>query len=125
MRLESSIVGCTLINDTYNSDVASLDIALDFLTRRPNCEGRSKTLILSDILQTGLPSHELYSKVADLIAQRGIDHLIGIGEEITQQQACFQTNEKHFFPTTKALLQSGLLDTLKGEMILIKEHVVC
>lgn len=122
MRLEviQGVKGCTLINDTYNSDVASLDIALDFLTRRPNCEGRSRTLILSDILQTGLPSHELYSKVADLIAQRGIDHLIGIGEEITQQQACFQTNEKHFFPTTKALLQSGLLDTLKGEMVLIK-----
>ena len=80
MRLEviQGVRGCTLINDAYNSDVASLDIALDFMNRRPEQENKPKTLILSDILQTGLQSDELYAQVADMIASRGINHLIGV-----------------------------------------------
>ena len=36
MRLEvkEGRSGCTLINDSYNSDYNSLDIALDFMNRR-------------------------------------------------------------------------------------------
>ena len=48
MRLEvkDGQRGCTLINDSYNSDLASLDIALDFMQRRPDHKGRKRTLIL-------------------------------------------------------------------------------
>lgn len=55
MRLEvkEGQKGCTLINDSYNSDINSLDIALDFMSRRPDHKGRKRTLILSDIYQTG------------------------------------------------------------------------
>ena len=55
MRLEvkEGRSGCTLINDSYNSDYNSLDIALDFMNRRPDCAGRKRTLILSDIEQAG------------------------------------------------------------------------
>jgi alanine racemase len=58
MRLEEKEGknGCTLINDSYNSDIASLDIALDFMARRPECEGRERVLRLSDLLQTGQSS---------------------------------------------------------------------
>ena len=65
MRLEvmQGVRGCTLINDTYNSDVTSLDIALDFMNRRPEQGNKPKTLILSDILQTGLPTTELYTQI--------------------------------------------------------------
>ena len=55
MRLEvkEGKQGCILINDSYNSDLASLDIALDFLVRRSEAKGMKRTLILSDILETG------------------------------------------------------------------------
>ena len=55
MRLEvkEGKNGCLLINDSYNSDLASLDIALDFLYRRSQSNGLKRTLILSDILETG------------------------------------------------------------------------
>lgn len=55
MRLEvkEGQHGCTLINDSYNSDINSLDIALDFMSRRPDHKGRRHTLILSDIFQSG------------------------------------------------------------------------
>lgn len=121
MRLEvmQGVRGCTLINDTYNSDVTSLDIALDFMNRRPEQGNKPKTLILSDILQTGLPTTELYTQVADMIERRGIDRLIGVGPEISAAHALFNV-KKVFFPTSDALTESGLLDTMSNEMVLIK-----
>ena len=60
MRLEvkEGQRGCTLINDSYNSDINSLGIALDFMSRRVN-DQRCRTLILSDIFQSGMPPTEL------------------------------------------------------------------
>ena len=121
MRLEVKVGqhGCTLINDSYNSDINSLDIALDFMNRRPEQAGKHKTLILSDILQTGLAPAELYAKVADMVNHRGIDRIIGVGPEISAAHSLF-TVSKTFFPTSEALMESGLLDTLADEMVLVK-----
>jgi alanine racemase len=44
---------------------------------------KKKTVILSDIFQSGLPKDELYDKVADLIIAHKIDRVIGIGETIS------------------------------------------
>ena len=74
---------------------------------------------MSDILQTGLPTTELYTQVADMIARRGIDRLIGVGPEISAAHALFNV-KKVFFPTSDALTESGLLDTMSNEMVLIK-----
>lgn len=121
MRLEvmQGVRDCTLINDSYNSDVASLDIALDFMNRRHEQQGKGKTLILSDMLQTGLPPRELYGRVAEMTSQRGIDRIIGVGGDISSCSDLFK-GEKHFFPTCEALLESGLLGSLHNELILIK-----
>ncbi len=121
MRLEvkEGRNGCTLINDTYNSDVHSLDIALDFMARRPDMEGKTRTLILSDILQSGESPRSLYSRVAQTARQRGIQKLIGVGDEIVQCAAYFPM-ESHFFRTTDELLQSALFSELHDEFILIK-----
>ena len=66
MRLEvkEGRHGCTLINDSYNSDINSLDIALDFMSRRPDHKGRRRTLILSDIQQSGEEPAALYREVS-------------------------------------------------------------
>lgn len=121
MRLEviQGIRGCTLINDTYNSDVASLDIALDFMNRRPENGNKPRTLILSDILQTGLSRDELYSHVAEMIEQRDIHRLIGVGKEISAAHSLFK-GKKLFFPDSESLLASGVIEGLSDEVILIK-----
>lgn len=121
MRLEvkEGRHGCTVINDTYNSDLASLDIALDFMARRPDRKGRRRTLILSDILQTGQTPKFLYRRVAQLVESRGVDKIIGVGKEISAS-ADFFTMEKHFFPSTESLLASEEFAALRNEVILVK-----
>ena len=121
MRLEvlQGVRQCTIINDTYNSDVASLDIALDFLNRRPEQDKKPKTVILSDILQTGVPAAELYAKVNEMLEHRHVDRLIGVGKDISAAHSAF-TMQKDFFATTDDLIQSGLVDRLQGAMVLVK-----
>ena len=132
MRLEvkEGQRGCTLINDSYNSDINSLDIALDFMHRRGEGReekgdrneerGKQKTLILSDIYQSGETPENLYRQVNDLCVKRGIDKLIGIGEEIGSQAQTFTVNEKYFFATTEEFLSSSAFHQLRNEMILLK-----
>ena len=121
MRLEvkQGVRGCTIINDTYNSDVNSLDIALNFMQRRPAGHAVRHTLVLSDILQSGESAEALYARVATLVGSRGVDRLIGVGPELTAAAARFPM-EARFFQTTDELLRSGLLDTLRDELVLVK-----
>ena len=122
MRLEvvQGVRGCTLINDAYNSDAAALDIALDFMNRRAKEQAaKGRTLILSDIFQTGIPAEELYAKVADMLKSRGVECLIGVGPAISAAHTLFSI-KKSFYPTSEALLESGELDTIHDEIILLK-----
>ena len=121
MRLEvkEGKNGCVLINDSYNSDLASLDIALDFMSRRSDKKGRKRTLILSDLLETGQSAKLLYRQVAELVQSRGVDKIIGVGEEIRSAASRFEM-EKYFFRTTEEFLASDLLASLKNEVVLIK-----
>lgn len=121
MRLEvkDGKNGCTLINDSYNSDVQSLDIALDFMSRRPETKRQHRTLILSDILQSGESPRSLYSRVAQMAASRGIEKVIGVGDELTACEAYFPM-EHFMFRTTDALIHSEVFEQLRNEFILIK-----
>ena len=121
MRLEvkQGVRGCILINDSYNSDVNSLDIALDFMQRRPDRVGMRKTLILSDISQSGMPREQLYTQVAEMVNRRGVDRLIGVGPDLSAMQGLFKIDAA-FYPTTKALLESGQVGRLRNEMVLLK-----
>ena len=121
MRLEvkEGKNGCVLINDSYNSDLASLDIALDFMSRRSEDKGRKRTLILSDMLETGQTPKLLYRQVAELVQSRGIHKIIGVGEEIRSASFRFDM-EKYFFQTTEELLASDLMEDFRNEVVLIK-----
>jgi len=120
MRLEvkQGQHGCTLINDSYNNDVNSLDIALDFMQRRG--ERQTRTVILSDIYQSGETAAELYAQVNDLCVKRGVEKFIGIGGELSAAAAAFTMGEKYFFPNTDAFLQSSVFHSLRDELVLLK-----
>ena len=123
MRLEvkEGRHGCLLINDSYNSDINSLDIALDFMARRQQPTTIAhRTLIISDIYQSGRAAAELYREVNDLCVERGVDKLIGIGAEICAQQEQFTQPQKWFFHTTADFIHSETFRSLHDEVILIK-----
>lgn len=118
LRLEQipAINGCTLINDSYNSDLASLPVALDFLMQQQHPR---KTLILSDMLQTGEPETKLYQKIAQLVAEKKVDRLIGIGQALYQHAGLFGC-EKEFYLTTDEFIDRFQPSKFQHEAILLK-----
>lgn len=121
MRLEvkQGINHCLLINDTYNSDINSLDIALDFQQSRRVEKQLKSTLILSDILQSGTLPKSLYKKVADLVRRKHVDRIIGIGKDLKEYSYVFDM-EKEFYLTTEEFIQSPTFKQFENELILIK-----
>jgi Alr-MurF fusion protein len=119
MRLEmkEGVNNCSVINDSYNSDLGSLSIALDFLNQQKQHPRR--TLILSDILQSGRDEPALYREVAELLHKKGVNRLIGIGEAITRQSAQFKV-QKEFYPSTSEFLAQYTTGTFRDETILLK-----
>ena len=119
MRLEikSGINNCTIVNDYYNSDVNSLSIALDVMNQQR--QHQDKVLILSDILQSGKDEHELYSYIAQLLENKGVGLLIGIGEAISRQERYFKM-KSHFFKDVNDFLQRFPLSQFRNQTILLK-----
>lgn len=119
MRLEikEGIKDCLLINDFYNSDWVSIEIALDFLKRQKG--DRAYTVILSDIQQSGENDLELYTKLARLLDQKGVSRLIGIGPMLFAYQHLFKLSGLFFENTKNFVHQISALE-FKSENILIK-----
>ena len=116
MRLEvlEGINNCTIINDTYNSDVNALRIALDFASKKT----QKPIVILSDIVQTGRTEKDLYQEIADMMSQDDIQ-LIGIGERISANRALFNSDTR-FFQSTKEFLDSRMYLDFKDAVVLLK-----
>jgi len=119
MRLEliEGINNCTIINDCYNSDINSLSIAIDFLNQQS--QQKQKTIILSDILQSGKSDVYLYGKISELLEKKGINRIFGIGPAI-QKQADQFTIEKEFYKTTEEFLKLFSFTRFQNEGILLK-----
>ena len=117
LELKDAINHCFLINDSYNSDINSLGIALDFLNQQT--QHRKKTIILSDILQSGREPGDLYQEIAGILHDKGIHRIIGIGNEISSQADRFAL-EKSFYPTTDGFLEHFPFSSFRDEAILLK-----
>jgi alanine racemase len=122
MRLEwkEGINRTVIINDSYSADVDSLQLALDFLVQQHQHSHR--TVILSDIFQSSKPEQELYTGVAQLLQQRHVQRLIGIGPAITAHAAAFTAAglDTMFFPATELFLEQFHPAWFKDETILLK-----
>lgn len=129
MRLEvvEGQRGCLLINDAYNCDLTSLEMALEFQKRRSSGSLRH-TLILSDILQADMEERRRCAKLAQLCQLYGISKLFCIGpasvrnartmvEELNALglNIIFDT-----FSSTQELLDSDELNRIQNELVLLK-----
>jgi len=122
MRLEhkQGIQGCSLINDAYNSDILSLGIALDSLDQLSISKHLSKTVILSDIEQSGLAADNLYHQISSLLKAKKINRLIAIGAQLSKYKYLFNFQEQEFHQDTNSYLQHFSAEQFKNEAILFK-----
>ena len=122
MRLEikKGINHCTLINDSYNSDINSLRIATNCLDAQAANTGLRKIVILSDILQSGITPQELYKEVDRILTNRKIDRMIGVGPALYRYQGVFSTENAMFFEDTHDFLEQFSETSFRDEIILIK-----
>lgn len=118
LELKEGINHCYLIDDAYNNDVQGISMALNFLSQQE--QRQKKTVILSDVLQTGQTPAELYKLVAKLLKEKDIDRLIAIGPEIGSQSALFDMPKQEFYKNTDAFLNEFPFASLSDSLVLIK-----
>ena len=116
LKVKNGINNTTLIDDSYSNDFQSLKIALDFLESQKQHE--TKTVILSDIFESGLTNEELYSKVSQLIVSNKISKVIVIGKTISAFENKFP-NCLTFENTNEFIAELNQLN-FSNETILIK-----
>jgi alanine racemase len=116
LAVKKGINGTIVIDDSYSSDFESLKIALDFLESQKQYE--KKTLIISDIFQSGLPAEELYSRLSALVKSNKIGRVIGIGPTISS----FADSFDHcvMYPDTERFLENFDSHAFGLETILVK-----
>lgn len=117
LELKEGINDSLIVNDSYNSDINSLAIALDYLAGVAG--GRPQTLVLSDILQSGFAERELYGRVGQMVGRSGVDRLVGIGDRIRLYADLFDVHAD-FYPTTEAYLAAIRRDDFAGRAVLVK-----
>lgn len=117
LELKEGVNNCTIINDSYNSDINSLNIAIDFINQQN--QHKDKIVVLSDILQSGKSDIDLYSEVNNLLKQKNITKLIGIGPAISRQAARFEL-DAIFFESTSDFLSNYSFTNFANQTILLK-----
>ncbi len=119
LELKKGVNQCSIINDSYNNDIDSLKMALDFLEQQ---EGNAKkTVILSDIYQSGINNSLLYGTISKLLKQKKVYRFIGIGSEIETCKNLFSdVPHLHFYASTSELLKHLNDISFFQETILLK-----
>ena len=121
LELKRGINDCSIINDSYSADLSSLNIALDFLFRQQ--QHVRKTVILSDIPESGRNEKELYSLVAAAMHEKGISRFIGIGPQLLRNKKIFETAsgmETIFYENADAFRKDFSSLKFQHETILLK-----
>jgi UDP-N-acetylmuramoyl-tripeptide--D-alanyl-D-alanine ligase len=107
--------GCSIINDTYNANTASLKAALDVLAK---CDGEH-WVILGAFGELGEDTETLHFEMGETLKNNGVKRLFAVGELTKQTVSAFGENAQHFASQTKLL--EAVAPLLTGnETILIK-----
>jgi alanine racemase len=117
LELKNGINQCSVIDDSYSADISSLAIALDFLNLQN--QHNKRTLILSDLYETGKSGADLYTEIAALIRQKNVNRLIGIGPEISSFKHLFDLDAV-FYDSTRQFYEAFPSLTFFNETILVK-----
>lgn len=117
MEMKEGINQSYLIDDTYNNDLGGLDLSLQFLTHQH--QKKKKRLILSDILESGLPGEELARQVLILLEKYDLQNFVGVGPLLTRQRGLFPKHAQ-FYGSTDEFLEQFDFSSISEEVILVK-----
>ena len=117
LELKEGIDNSMIIDDSYNSDINSVLVALDAL--HVQSMGRRRVAVISDIRQSGMPQEQLYGRVAEAVRRAGVDKLIGVGESISQYATLFPRGSS-FYHTTDELIENFSKERWAHSVILLK-----
>lgn len=123
LDVTDGVNGCSVIHDSFTSDVSSLRPAVDFMMRRA-MPGQTPVVILSDILHETSEGKDVYEAVASLLSERGINRFIGVGANLKAHADIFP-KESIFFSTTDELLSQMSPSDFENEIILVKGTSEC
>ena len=119
LELKEGINNCSIINDSYSADMNSLSIALDFLAQQQ--QHQKRTLILSDVLQSGYEPGDLYKNIAAILSEKKLFRFIGIGPQVSAHASAFDNiSNRIFFDSTDAFLKHMASLHFQDETILLK-----
>jgi alanine racemase len=118
LELKEGINGCYIIDDTYNNDFSGLTMAVNFLDQQK--QRAKKTIILSDLLESGIEEEKLYKQIAGMLSQKGISKIIGIGKTISLHKNSFTGKSVSFYDSTESFLEQLNPKEFEQEIILIK-----
>lgn len=119
MRLEikEGINNCTLVNDYYNSDPSSFQLALNILATQDT--SKERVVILSDFMDSGKEADDLYPSIAETLRQANVSLFIGIGKHLSDHRHDFAPNSR-FYEDTEHFLRQEERENFKDQVILIK-----
>jgi UDP-N-acetylmuramoyl-tripeptide--D-alanyl-D-alanine ligase len=115
--------GKTLINDTYNANPSSMELALETLVE---AKGKGRAIaVLGDMLELGRFKEEAHQRIGQRVRELSIDFLLAMGEEAP---IVVESAIRHGFPTEKARIvesHSEAISLLRqmiqnGDWILVK-----
>ena len=117
MEIKDGINNCTLVNDYYNSDPSSFQLALNILATQD--ASKERVVILSDFMDTGKAGDDLYPSIAETLRQANISLFIGIGKHLSEHRHDFAANSQ-FYEDTEHFLRQEERDNFNNQIILIK-----
>ena len=117
MEIKDGINNCTLVNDYYNSDPSSFQLALNILATQD--ASKERVVILSDFMDTGKAGDDLYPSIAETLRQANISLFIGIGKHLSEHRHDFAANSR-FYEDTEHFLRQEERDNFNNQSILIK-----
>ncbi|MDZ7824569.1 MAG: UDP-N-acetylmuramoylalanyl-D-glutamyl-2,6-diaminopimelate--D-alanyl-D-alanine ligase [Ahrensia sp.] len=111
----------TLIDESYNANPASMEVALEMLSNHQLVSGGRRIAVLGDMLELGKFSQKLHKGLAEPLLRFGITHVYMAGPEMAALNDALPSNlDKHHFSDVNALL-SALVDVPKsGDVVMLK-----
>jgi len=118
--------GARVIDDTYNANPDSVRAAIDVLSKAP----APRVLVLGDMGEVGDQGPQFHAEIGAYARDRGIEHLLTLGELAQHASEAFGARAQHFDhidaikQASETLITADTTALVKGSRFMKMERVV-